>query len=78
MEEAREERSQNGGEPLPVHPTIAVLSIVLDLNEDLGKISRTHRFLHRHTHFNPDAVFPADISDLLPPPADRWWEILGM
>jgi hypothetical protein len=78
MEESREERRQNGGVQQPLHPTIAALSIVLDLDEDLGTISRTHPYLDQHTHFQQNAVFPADISGLLPPPADRWWEILGM
>jgi hypothetical protein len=61
----------------PLHPTLAALSIVLHRNEDLGTIDRSHPDRHSHKRYKRDATFPDDISDLLPPHADRWWEKLG-
>lgn len=46
-------------------------------DEDLSRISRSHPDRRLHGYYNKDASFPDDISDLLPPPADRWWERLG-
>jgi hypothetical protein len=50
---------------------------VLERNEDLGRISRSHPDRHEHSFYDAEAKFPSDISDLLPPNADRWWEPLG-
>ena len=60
-----------------LHPTLVALSIVLELNEDLGRITRSHPGRERHAFYNADFKFPEDISNLLPRPADRWWEHLG-
>jgi hypothetical protein len=62
--------------PISLHPTLAVLSIVLKLKQDLGSVCRTHPELHRHSFFNAEVMFPEDISDRLPS-EDRWWEELG-
>jgi hypothetical protein len=61
----------------PLHPTLAALCIVLDQNEDLGTINRSHPDRDEHTYYNSYWVFPSDISNLLPPSADPWWERLG-
>jgi len=53
------------------------LSIVLERDEDLARINRLHPDHREHKYYGADAKFPADISDLLLPSADRWWEILG-
>lgn len=50
---------------------------MLDQDEDLGRISRSHPDQLRHQLYDANAEFPADISGLLPPIADRWWEQLG-
>ena len=68
---------KNGGVRIPVHPTLVALSIVVELDEDLGNINRSHPERFRHSLYNASAEFPLDISDLLPPSADRWWEGLG-
>jgi hypothetical protein len=60
-----------------MHPTLIALSIVLDKGEDLGRINRSHPDLEMHAFYDSNTVFPPDISDLLPPSADRWWERLG-
>jgi hypothetical protein len=56
---------------------LVALSIVLERDEDLGRINQSHPDREEHDYFNPNTVFAADISDLLPPSADRWWESLG-
>jgi len=61
----------------PLHPTLVALSMVLHCNGDLGTINRTYPDRHKHAYYKDSAVFPNDISDLLPPSADRWWEHLG-
>ena len=53
------------------------LSIVLERDKDLGSINRSHPDRMQHSFFNKDAEFPPDISDLLLPSEDRWWEHLG-
>lgn len=60
-----------------LYPTLAVLGIVLDADEDLGNIGRTHPRLHEHPYFKPQALFPKNISDLVPPIGNRWWDDLG-
>lgn len=60
-----------------LHPTLVALTIVFARKEDLGRISRTHPDLEQHEFYNADAVFPEDLSNLLPPSAERWWEKLG-
>ena len=56
---------------------MVALTIVLNRDEDLGRISRSHSDREQHAFYNAKAEFPLDISDLLPPSADRWWERLG-
>ena len=68
--------NEQGASPA-LHPTLVALCIVLNRKEDLGRISRTHPDLHQHQDYNPDAEFPSDLSELLPPSAERWWECLG-
>ncbi|KAI9449765.1 hypothetical protein BJY52DRAFT_1227576 [Lactarius psammicola] len=74
--EFRRVKANSGASPaLP--PTVAALYLVLDAEADFTEIGRNHPCLHRHAYFKRDAEFPADISDLLPPHADRWWEPLA-
>jgi hypothetical protein len=61
----------------PLHPTLVALSIVLAENEDLGMINRLHPKRRSHYFYVPEAIFPTNISHLLPPTADRWWVRLG-
>jgi hypothetical protein len=51
--------------------------MVLDRNEDLGSINQFHPDRQVHKFYDASAEFPADISHLLPPSKDRWWEELG-
>ena len=60
-----------------MHPTLVALSIVLDGNEDLGNITRSHPKRQAHSFYDERAVFPEYIANLLPPSTDRWWEPLG-
>jgi len=46
--------------------------MVLHCNGDLGTINQTYPDWHKHAYYKDSAVFPNDISDLLPPSADRW------
>lgn len=68
---------ENEGARVVLHPTLAALYIVLDRNENLGNINRSHPDLIQHELYDPDVEFPHDLSDLLPPTADRWWDHLG-
>lgn len=61
----------------PVHPTLLALSIVISLGEDLRRINLLHPRLKSHIYYDPGATFPQDISNMLLPSADRWWERLG-
>lgn len=61
---------------MDLHPTLAALFLVLDDKGDLGDIKKTHPGINSFKYFNPLAVFPNDISSLLPR-EDRWWEDLG-
>jgi hypothetical protein len=70
-------KGNNGGVAPPLHPTLVALSIVLEYKEDLGNITRSHPKRQEHTFYDASAVFPEDISNLLPPSKDRWWEPLG-
>ena len=51
--------------------------MVLTQNEDFARISRSYPDLDEHQDYDPEADFPQDLSGLLPPSADRWWEHLG-
>jgi hypothetical protein len=53
------------------------LYIVLDSKGDFSDISRNHLCLEQHKYFKPSAKFPDNVSDLLPPREDCWWEDLG-
>jgi hypothetical protein len=69
---------KNGDQIFPLHPILGALTIVIRKNEDFGNITASHPGLKNHKYYNPNAEFPADISNMLPPMADRWWESLGM
>ena len=60
-----------------LHPTLAVLFIVLNSSTGLSEIRRNRPDLRKHKYYDPEANFPQDISNLLPVPQDRWWETLG-
>ena len=62
---------------LPMHPILIALSIVMTGQEDLSHIARDHPGRLRHRFYDASVDFSADISDLLPPGEDRWWEALG-
>jgi hypothetical protein len=66
----------NGKVP-PMHPTLVALSIVISGKQDLSRISRDHPGRLHHKFYDASTDFSADISDLLPPSGDRWWEALG-
>ena len=68
---------KNEGAAPALHPTLAALFIVLQDGGDLSEIRRDHPKLHKHKYYKPEAKFPQDISNLLPAPANRWWETLG-
>jgi hypothetical protein len=65
------------GDPPPLHPTLAALSMVIRRDEDLGSITRSYPDRVKHRDYDASVVFPFDISGLLPPSKDRWWEHLG-
>jgi hypothetical protein len=56
---------------------LVALSIALERDEDLRRITRSHPDQREHEFYDANAEFPPDISNLLPPSADRWWEHLG-
>jgi hypothetical protein len=70
-------KRKNEGTIPPLHPILVALSIVLDGKEDLGNITRSHPKQNTHSYYDESAIFPEDLSDLLPPKTDRWWEPLG-
>ncbi|KAN0121379.1 hypothetical protein V8E52_003275 [Russula decolorans] len=76
IHEVRRIFRENGGACPPLHPILIALSIVLDRDEDLGRITRFHPGRWEHEFYDDSAEFPADLSDLLPPSADCWWEPL--
>jgi hypothetical protein len=61
----------------PLHPTLAALFIILGTSGDFSKIWRTYQGVAKHTYYNPQAKFPEDITHLLPPTGEHWWEDLG-
>jgi hypothetical protein len=65
------------GTPPALHPVLAVLSIVLKTDDDLGNIKRFHPQLEKHCYYKAEAEFPNDLSDHLPGATQRWWEHLG-
>lgn len=70
-------RTANGDIPPPLHPSLAALFIVIKKGADFSEISRNHPNLRSHIYYKPRAKFPEDISNLLPPAAERWWVSLG-
>jgi hypothetical protein len=60
-----------------LHPTLAALTIVLQTDDDLSNIQRSHPLLERHSFYKVEAKFDDDISGYLPGAAQRWWECLG-
>jgi hypothetical protein len=72
----RKLRGSNGVPPA-LHPTLAALFIVMDSAADLSEIGRDHPRIEEHLYYTPGSQFPGDISGLLPPSGDRWWEPLG-
>jgi hypothetical protein len=77
MRQFRRLKNENDGVPPALHPTLAALFIVLDSGADLSEIGRNHHLIRKHKYYDPRAKFPEDISGLLPPNGDRWWEPLG-
>jgi hypothetical protein len=70
-------RKADNGTPPALHPTLAALYIILDVNGDLSEIGRKYPNLKQHKYYKRKSEFPDNISDLLPPHEDRWWEDLG-
>ncbi len=69
---------KNKGAHIVLPPSLAVLYIVLDQKEDLGSIKkRSHPDLMKHEFYNLDIDLSDDLSDLLLPRADHWWDDLG-
>jgi len=72
----------NGGTPTPLPPLLCALSLVLNDNDDLGKISwfyprfRKHRLcdpIYRDKSVDPRGRYPDNLDELLP--AKRhWWD----
>jgi hypothetical protein len=54
-----------------------VLSIMLDQDEDLGRITRSHPDWQQYAFYDANTEFPVDILYLLPLSADCWWDTLG-
>jgi hypothetical protein len=70
-------KMENAGATLPFHPTLVVLTIMLKEGTDFSKISRDHPKLHKHEFYQPHHKFPINISNLLPPNTEHWWESLS-
>jgi hypothetical protein len=70
-------KDENNGAPPALHPTLAALFIVLNSGSNLSEIGRNYPKQRKHQYYDPNAQFPKDISHLLPPGEDRWWEHLG-
>ena len=70
--------AENGDITFPLHPILVGLQIVLDQKEDLGNITKSHPNRALHMFYDEKAEFDLDISYMLPPITDRWWEQLGM
>jgi hypothetical protein len=75
--EFRRVKKANGGTAPALHPTLAALSVVLDLGVDFSEIGRNYHKCRKHRFYDPRATFPEDITGLLPPKEERWWERLG-
>ncbi|KAI9440801.1 hypothetical protein H4582DRAFT_2056079 [Lactarius indigo] len=56
---------------------LAALYIVLDAKGDLSEIDRGHPSIYKHKYYLPSAVFPTNISHLLPLSEGCWWEHLA-
>jgi hypothetical protein len=70
---------KQGRELFPLHPTlIALQNVLAKEDQDLGSINRSHPRLVKHKFYDKDYQFPDDLSSMLPPMEDRWWEQLGM
>jgi hypothetical protein len=67
----------NGGESPALHPSLAALYIVLKSKDDFSEIGRNHPNLKKHKFYQPHVAFAKNITHLLPPSGDRWWELLG-
>ena len=65
----------NGKIPPEVHPILLGLSIVMHRNEDLINISASHPDMaEKHIFYEYRIKNPPDLSHLLPPQTERWWE----
>ncbi|KAN0136927.1 hypothetical protein V8E53_005368 [Lactarius tabidus] len=60
-------KDQNGGVLPALHPTLVVLFIVFYKHDNLAEIFRDFPDVRKHMEYNPDAKFPKDITNLLPP-----------
>ena len=56
---------------------LAALFMVLEAGADLSQIGRSYPRLHKHKYYVQGAKFPDDITNLLPPTGECWWETLG-
>jgi hypothetical protein len=70
-------KDQNGGVSPALHPTLAALFIVFYKHANLAEICRDFPDEGKHMEYNPDAKFPEDITNLLPPCEKCWYETLG-
>jgi hypothetical protein len=75
--EFRRVKKANRGSAPALHPTLAALSVVLAKGADFAEIGRDYPKRRKHQFYDPQATFPEDITDLLPPQEERWWERLG-
>ena len=76
--EILKEKKKIGLSFFSLHPTLIALQNVLAKNEDLSSINRSHPCLVKHKYYDKNGNFPDDLSGMLPPMEDRWWEQLGM
>jgi hypothetical protein len=51
--------------------------IVLQESGDLAHIGQNYKGVKRMVYYQPNAEFPSEISHLLPPSEECWWEHLG-
>ena len=61
----------------PIHHILVALSIVLNQNEDLSRVTTTHPDRDEHMFYDPSADFSKDILDLASRTKSCWWEPLG-
>ena len=71
MHHCQQIKKQQGAVPA-LHPTLAVLFIMLKSGTDLSKIERNCLNHRLHKYYDPAANFPQDISNLLPPSKHCW------